>query len=190
MVELIKNNAHLNKAGLQQIINIKASMNKGASDFVKSEFSQIVPVEREIIKTTNIPDPQWVSGFVSGEGNFDAGIRKATSTRKERVYLRFRISQHKRDLNLMELIIQYLGCGRIEYDNRKEHSVITIVVGNFKDIHLKIIPFFIQNPIKGIKYLDYLDWCKIAELVSLGKHKTDKGLEEIKKIEALMNKGR
>ena len=39
IVELIKNNAHLNKAGLQQIINIKASMNKGASDFVKSEFS-------------------------------------------------------------------------------------------------------------------------------------------------------
>ena len=83
---------------LEKIVDIKASMNKGNSDFVKSNFSQINPVERETIEAKQISDPMWVAGFVSGDGNFDAGIRKATDTRDERVYLRFRVTQHDRDL--------------------------------------------------------------------------------------------
>ena len=140
-----------------------------------SKFPIINPVKREIIKTTNIPDPHWISGFVSGEGNFDAGIRKATNTRKERVYLRFRLTQHERDLKLMELLIKYFGAGRIECDKRIEHSVVTLVIGNFSDITNKIIPFFNQYPILGVKYLDYLDWANIANIMILGKHKTPEG---------------
>lgn len=190
IVQLMNKDAHLNHAGLQQIVNIKASMNKGNSDFVKSKFPQINPIKRETIETTNISDPHWISGFVSGEGNFDAGIRKATNTRKERIYLRFRISQHERDLKLMELIMKDLGAGRIEYDNRKEKSLVNLVVGNFSDINNKIIPFFYQYPVLGVKYLDYLDLAKIANMINLGKNKTQEGFEEIKVIEAGMNKGR
>jgi hypothetical protein len=112
IVQLMNKGAHLIQAGLQQIVNIKASLNKGSSDFVVSKFHIINPVKREITKTKNIPDSHWISGFVSGEGNFDAGIRKATNTRKERVYLRFRLTQHERDLKLMELLIKYFGAGR------------------------------------------------------------------------------
>jgi hypothetical protein len=93
IVQLMNKGAHLNQAGLQQIVNIKASLNKGSSEFVQSNFPIINPVKRKTIETTEISDPHWISGFVSGEGNFDAGIRKATNTRKERVYLRFRITQ-------------------------------------------------------------------------------------------------
>jgi hypothetical protein len=48
--------AHLSVDGLQQIINIKASINLGSSELIKSEFV-INPVERPIIKSTNIPNP-------------------------------------------------------------------------------------------------------------------------------------
>jgi len=157
IVQLMNKGAHLNLAGLQQIANIRASLNKGISEFILSKFPIINPVKRETIETTNISDPHWISGFVSGEGNFDAGIRKATNTRKERVYLRFRITQHERDLKLMELLIKYFGAGRIERDKRIEHSVVTLVIGNFSDITNKIIPFFDQYPILGVKYLDFLD---------------------------------
>ncbi len=53
---------------------------------------------RPIIITTNIPDPNWISGFVSGDGNFDAGIRDSKNIIgvRSRVYLRFRISQDAR----------------------------------------------------------------------------------------------
>lgn len=111
IVELMDKGAHLSLEGLQQIINLKASLNLGLSDTLKSEFSATKPVKREIIQTTSIPDPNWVSGFVSGEGNFDAGIRKSSNINGFRVYLRFRITQHERDYHLMELLIKYLGAG-------------------------------------------------------------------------------
>ena len=53
--DIFNNKAHLSKQGLNQIINIKASMNLGLSDFLKSEFNKFTPVKRQIIKTESIP---------------------------------------------------------------------------------------------------------------------------------------
>jgi len=188
IVQLMNKGAHLNQAGLQQIVNIKASLNKGSSEFVQSNFPLINPVKRKTIETTEISDPHWISGFVSGEGNFDAGIRKKNTKIGYQVYLRFRITQHTRDTQLMELLIKYLGAGRLEKHSRK--PVVNLVIGNFSDLTQIIITFFNQYPILGIKYLDYLDWCKIANLIKLGSHLKQEGLEEIREIEIGMNRGR
>jgi len=59
IVQLMNKGAHLNHSGLQQIANIKASLNKGKgisdsdsdSDFVLSKFPIINPVKRETIET-------------------------------------------------------------------------------------------------------------------------------------------
>ena len=56
-VKLINNKAHLTIDGLNQIINIKASMNLGLSDLLKSEFKYITPVKREVINTFKVYDP-------------------------------------------------------------------------------------------------------------------------------------
>ena len=188
ILNIVNKGAHLTVEGLQQIINIKASMNFGVSNMIKTAFSTMDPVAREIIKTTNIPDPNWVSGFVSGEGNFDAGIREAKNAVGARVYLRFRIAQHSRDVELMKLIVSYLGVGRIEYDTRK--SLVYYISAVSTDLTQAIIPFFNEYPIIGTKYLDYQDWCKIANLVSSGANLTKEGFEEIKRIEAGMNRAR
>jgi hypothetical protein len=191
IIELMNNGKHTALSGLQQIINIKASMNLGISEIIKSEFKDINPVKREIIKTTIIPDPNWVAGFVSGEGNFDAGIRKPENTSKglrSRVYLRFRLAQHARDTHLLNLIIKYLGTGRLEIDSRK--PLVLLVVGNISEISKIIIPFFKKYPILGTKYLDYQDWCKIASIITNGAHLTKEGLESIRPIKSGMNRGR
>ena len=57
VVELKNTKAHLYVEGLNQVVNIKASMNLGLSDFLKSEFKDFTPVERQIINTENIPNP-------------------------------------------------------------------------------------------------------------------------------------
>ena len=41
---------------------------------------------------------------------------------------------------------------------------------------------FNKYPLLGVKYLDYLDWCKFANLMSEGKHLTNEGLKLIKEI--------
>jgi len=56
VTELMKNKGHLTTEGLQEIINIKSSMNLGLSDELKLNFFHTVPVQRPTIKTINIPD--------------------------------------------------------------------------------------------------------------------------------------
>jgi len=189
VVDLMKNKIHLTQEGLQQIINIKASMNLGISDFLKSEFNNFTPVKREIINIENIPNPNWISGFVTGEGCFDSRIFKQLSNKiGYRVQLRFRITQHERDINLIECIRKYLGSGKV-YKYSKQPAVV-LTIFKFSDITNIISPFFNKNPLLGIKLLDYIDWCKIANLINKGSHLTNEGLNIIRKIKLGMNTGR
>jgi len=64
----MNNKVHLIDEGLQQIFNIKSSMNLELSTIQKKEFPNFKFVDRPIINTTNIPDPNWIAGFVIGEG--------------------------------------------------------------------------------------------------------------------------
>jgi LAGLIDADG endonuclease len=174
----MKNKVHLSIEGLKQIINIKASMNLGLSDFLKSEYIDFTPVKRQIINTENIPDPNWIAGFVTGEGCFDIRITP-NSTYKigHRVQLRFRISQHERDLNLMKYLAKYLGSGKVYKYSEKPAVVLTIF--KFSDITNIIIPFFFffKNPLLGVKLFDYIDWHKIAKLMNESSHLTIDGLK-------------
>ena len=61
---------------------------------------------------------------------------------------------------------------------------------NFKILKKKIIPFFNKYKIQGVKQLDFLDFCKIVELMKNKAHLTKEGLAQIRKIKAGMNKAR
>jgi hypothetical protein len=54
----------------------------------------------------------------------------------------------------------------------------------------KLIPFFDQYPLHGAKRLDYLDFCKVANLMEGKLHLTEEGLDQIRKIKDGMNTGR
>jgi LAGLIDADG endonuclease len=86
----------------------------------------------------------------------------------------------------MKLIINYLNCGRLF----KIGTCFDLRVSKFSNVINKIIPFFEKYPIKGVKYLDYLDFYKVVKLMSEGIHLTNEGLEQIDLIKAKMNKGR
>jgi LAGLIDADG endonuclease len=82
----------------------------------------------------------------------------------------------------------YLNAGRLEIDSRK--PVIYLVINKISEINQIVIPFFNQYPICGIKYLDYLDWCKIANIIKSGAHLTNEGLAKIQRIKDGINTGR
>lgn len=77
IVELMSNKAHLTGEGLQHIINLRASMNFDLSDIQINQFPNIIPVAWPIINTTNIPNPNWLAVFTSGEGCFYVDIFKS-----------------------------------------------------------------------------------------------------------------
>jgi len=97
----------------------------------------------------------------------------------------FFISQHSRDAELLQNICNYLECGKYYSSTKRNEGSVTVT--KFSDIDLKIIPFFKNYPIIGIKALDFEDFYKIGELIKNKKHLTIKGLEKIEKIKSGMN---
>lgn len=187
--ELISRKEHLTLEGLRKAASIKASSNLGLSEQQKNAFPNIIPVERPKIELSTYINPYWLAGFSSAEGCFSIFHSRASNREfAYRTVLGFRISQHLRDAQLMESLVQHFGCGGYYADY--DRNIGQFIVSVFSDITNKIIPFFQEYPIIGVKTLDFADFCKAAELMKKGHHFTESGLNEIKQIKSGMNKGR
>nr|5T2H_A Chain A, I-OnuI_e-hTCRa [synthetic construct] len=186
---VMENKEHLKENGIKELVRIKAKMNWGLNDELKKAFPENISKERPLINK-NIPNFKWLAGFTAGEGHFGVNLKKVKGTAKVYVGLRFAISQHIRDKNLMNSLITYLGCGSIREKNKSEFRWLEFEVTKFSDINDKIIPVFQENTLIGVKLEDFEDWCKVAKLIEEKKHLTESGLDEIKKIKLNMNKGR
>jgi hypothetical protein len=189
IINLIINKDHLTMGGLKKILYLKAVLNEGLSDKLSEEFPDIVPALKPLIQSQEIRDPNWLAGFTSAEGCFFIKFQGSLSHKlKEKVNFSLIIAQHVKDEILMRSIINYLGCGSVQHP--KGVDAVYFKVGNSSDINEKIIPFFNKYLIKGVKYLDYLDWCKGIELINNKNHLTKEGLEQLKEIKSRMNRGR
>lgn len=188
-VNLILNKEHLTMEGLTKIVAIKVYLNKGLSDDINSAFSGIAPIARPLVVQHNIEDPNWLAGFASAEGCFTIIISNSTaSSTGSQVQLKFILTQHSRDEQLIMSFIEYFGCGKVY--KRNNSNAVDFVVGRLSDIINKIIPFFKNHPILGNKAKDFEDWCKVAEMLKEKKHLTVEGLEQIREIKNVMNRSR
>jgi hypothetical protein len=104
------------------------------------------------------------------------------------VQLLFLVTQHSRDRDLINKLVESLGCGYVR--ERSRGSAVDFKVTAIEDIINKIIPFFELYLLQGIKTLDYKDFCKIALLMKDGLHRKNEGIEEIRKIKSGMNSHR
>jgi len=188
-IQLIKNKEHLNKQGFNKLLCIRDSMNLGLSEELKLNFPDIKPVCRPLLPKIKNINPNWIAGLTSGDGCFHISIRNSPTTKLGKsIVLKFHIVQHSKDIELMEMLISTLGCGRIEL--MLKQSAIYFVVTNFKDVSEKIIPLFNKYPIKGVKALDFVDFKKVLDLMHNKEHLTEQGLSKIKSIKLNMNLNR
>ena len=192
VIEMMNRKEHLTYEGLRKIVLIKAKINLGLSEKLKKIFPSrgaIIPVPRPLVERAKTFDPNWVAGFVSGEGCFLIRILKSsTNITGSQVVLVCKITQHSRDEELMKSLVSYFGWGR--YESAHNKNIGNFIVTKFTDITDKVIPFFDKYQIIGVKALDFIDWCEAAELIKNKAHKTPEGLEEIWKIKMRMNSRR
>lgn len=181
IVKLMDKGEHLTVDGLIKIINLKASLNKGLSNELKVFFPKVIEITRPKFDLPITMDYNWIAGFFTGEGCFSVSICNNIS-------LRVSIAQHYRDKLLINNLMNTLNCGGVSKDSNNNAVVLTI--SKFKDIYNKIIPLFNKYKIKGVKSLDFQDFCIIAKLVNEKAHLTPAGLKKIRKIKFNMNKGR
>ena len=101
------------------------------------------------------------------------------------IQLKFRISQHIRDIYLMNNFIEYLKAGRVEKDLNGNY--VTFIVTKFSDIEKKLLPLFYNYPLQSVKSKDCADFFKVVKLMQDKAHLTVSGLEQIKCIKSQMN---
>jgi hypothetical protein len=188
VVEMLSRKEHYKMEILQQIVNLKASSNEGLTDLLKKAFFEVVPVQRLIVVDQVISDPNWVVGFTTAEGCFLISIFNNSGKLGSASKLRFSITQHSRDEQLLRNLVSYLGCGY--YNSRKGYDAGDFFCTDISGILEKIIPFFTKYPILGVKSLDFYEFKKVAYLMKDKCHLTKEGLDQIRTIKAGMNKGR
>lgn len=182
IVSIMSLKGHLTCEGLQQIVNIRASLNKGLTDKLKAGFPMTIPVARPLVTGQTIPHPEWLAGFTTGEGCFFVNVHKSLIAKTGlRIRLLLDLAQHSRDDELLRSFVEYLKCGIF-------FSPKGIMAGRFQVskfgllIVEKIIPFFQKHKIRGEKWKDFLDFCEVAELMKAKKHLTKDGSNQIIKI--------
>jgi len=158
---MLYDNQHKNAEGLNKILSYKASMGKGLSNTLLTIFPGIEPTVRNLVLPPKYFNPFWVAGFVDGEDCFYVKTSKTKQglgiAYKVNVY--FSISQHKRDIVLLENLATYFNCGLVETVKTRPIQS-SYVVYKFDDIVNKIIPFFDTYLLKGKKLLDFHDFKK------------------------------
>ena len=180
---IMKKKEHLTLEGIKKIVYLKSKFNNGLSLKLKEDFSEILFLKKLNRSELKIEDPNWISGFVEGDGCFFIFIRKENNN----ISLVFHITQHIDDINLLKEFINYFKCGYYLQCNK---SAGRFIVTKFRDINTIIIPFFKKYPLKGFKLLDFLDFCEVAKLIENKSHLTHEGIQKIKIIKSNMDKRR
>jgi hypothetical protein len=186
IVNLMNDSKHLTKEGLNEILSLKASMNKGLNEKLKKDFN-IVAIQRPLVESSARLTDDWLAGFVEGEACFLCLVRKNLKHKiGYQVTLSFTLGQHIRDLILITKIKDYLGLGIIY----KNNSVVILTITRKSDIDNLIT--ILKGKLLGAKLQDFVrsDFVKIQEIIDSGLHKSNEGLENILKIKNRMNKGR
>ena len=210
--EIIKKGEHLTEEGLLKILGLKTFLNQGLSEKLINAFPNIISVNRPNYMFNGIPDPFWVSGFISGDGSFYLHVNNLKSKLSEKIYfkvvLNFKVCLHIRDEEVIKGLFNYLNLNQDQFSSKnyisqfgekvkegiikykfiyKTENTISLHISKFSDIENIIIPFFEKYPISGIKSLDFLDFKKVAEIVKTKGHLTPEGFKTIENINSKMN---
>lgn len=182
IVKLLSENKHKTQQGLQEIINYRGGLNWGLPEKLEIAFPLTQPVSRALINKVagKLPDnfsPEWLAGFCTGESNFFIVISNS-SGKGTYTWLRFSIGQDSRDISLLEEVVKFWGCGRVDKYNNRE--VCEFVVTKIDDIVNIIIPFLDKYAILGSKHLNYIKFREAANIIKNKQHLTEEGFNRIK----------
>lgn len=131
--------------------------------------------------------PEWIAGFVDGEGCFHVAINKNDGVKfGYQILPELTVVQHKRDLNLLYRIKRAMKCGVVR-KNREDRFCWR--VRDLKNLHEIIIPFFERHPLKSKKNVEFKKFAKVVRLMRQGEHLTPEGFEKILQISSSMNRG-
>jgi LAGLIDADG DNA endonuclease family protein len=133
-------------------------------------------------------EPDWVTGFVDGEGCFHIGINAHPEMSAGfQVLPEFTVVQHERDVQLLYALKDFFGCGVVR---RTHGDRMAYRVRGKEHLLTRIVPFFLKHPLKSKKHLDFVKFRRVLLMMEAGEHLSSSGLAEIRTLAGQMNRGR
>ena len=130
--------------------------------------------------------PDWIVGFIDGEGCFHIGISKHSDLRSGyQILPELTVVQHKRDIDLLYELRSTMGCGVVRNNHGDRFCWRVRDLNNLTQI---VIPFFDKYPLRSKKEIEFLKFKSVVVMMQKGEHLTEKGFSSIVKIASEMNR--
>jgi hypothetical protein len=133
-------------------------------------------------------DPNWICGFVDGEGCFSASTHRnpgAKRTRGWQLQAVFQVYQHKRDREILEQLRRDFGCGVI-HPKGPQSSVLTFAVWSGADLMERVIPFFERHSLR-VKQRDFELFARIVRAMRRKEHLEPDGFDRLVRLAYSIN---
>ena len=131
--------------------------------------------------------PDWIAGFVDGEGCFHVGINKHPDMKfGYQILPEFTVVQHKRDIQLLHQFRSTIGCGVVRRNHGDRFCFRVRSLNNLAEV---IVPFFEKHRLKSKKGIEFRKFAKVVRLMVRGDHLTEDGFNRICQIASSMNRG-
>ncbi len=129
--------------------------------------------------------PDWVVGFVDGEGCFYVGVNPHPEmSTGYQVLPEFRIVQHERDIQVLYALKRFFRCGVVR---RNHGDRFELRIRKLSCLE-QVVAFFEKHPLRTKKQVDFVKFAKIIRRMVEGRHLTREGLREIIEISLSMNR--
>lgn len=130
-------------------------------------------------------NPNFVSGFSDAEASFYVRISKKSSMISGwTVEPTFSIRLHHKDINVLHLIQQFFGVGKVYHHESIEEA--TFRVSSIQQLDV-IVNHFEVYPLLTKKFSDFLLFKEVLKIMRLKEHLTVEGVLKIANIKASMN---
>jgi hypothetical protein len=133
--------------------------------------------------------PDWVLGFVDGEGCFSVAVHKNPYVRRTRGWQfcpTFQVAQHRDNRDVLEALVTFFGAGRVRDKGRDSAVLVYSVYGVENNVRF-IVPFFAQRPLL-VKQSDFERFAVIVETLRRKQHLEADGFERLVRLAFAMNR--
>lgn len=131
-------------------------------------------------------NPDWIVGFIDGEGCFHIGINKNSGVKfGYQILPEITVVQHKSDINILYQLKTAMGCGVVRRNHEERYCWRVRDLDNLSNV---IVPFFEKHPLKTKKNVEFKKFARVVRLMKEGKHLISSGFNEISKIASEMNR--
>jgi hypothetical protein len=144
--------------------------------------------QQETAEPRLVLDPNWVVGFVDGEGCFSVSIHRNRMMHRHggwQLQPAFQVYQHADHRVVLETLVSTFGCGRIRMKGPRS-KVLTYTVWSLRDLGAVIVPFFEDHRLL-VKADDFRSFAQIVRSMERKEHLTSLGFEQCVRLAYGMN---